>query len=901
MTERPIKQPGVSFTKYARNILSRPNTSGSLGSAAERGQRDHTPVDSTPQEINSDALYRASGSISALAVDPDFRHVVVGGREVLTILSVAKDEILEEYNLREGNRVNLNHSCNDVKWGHGPTSGTIATASSNGSIITWNVDTSARKVNRVISDHTRAVNRLDFNPGNGSWLLSASQDGSMKLWDLREKEGRARFALNGRAEAVRDVQFNQQNALEIAAVHDNGTLQKWDLRNTKIYEKKLNAHHGPALAVNWHTDGRHVVTGGRDKTIKIWDIVSDVRKPIITLHTMAPVARVAWRPGESKSNCQIATCSFSMDSNVILWNLRRPFLPSRVFESHEDVATGILWKDEHTLWSCSKDKTFQQHAVNLAPVPVDSISHYAFGWSNNGDIAVSLGCRASDKYHLAVLEEEAINSRATDLASDTAEQGDILAKEFKSKIGNFLPVQSFAIVDSEEDEYELFRYLATGYSTDSADPATACAQNAAIAYRAQKYKVSKSWKILKLALEQLQRRIRSDAAKAESIKASTVSRPSGDSLLHRDLERLRGTPRLESGRTTIRAQNSPSSSFIMPKYNAMPPLSLPVSATPSRPPTADSLSKVSEALNEASRSSIDEKDQNTAIDSTDTPLSTEGDLTQHSEPKSIQSEDRSMSFGNSLDSNANPWSETYDENSPKMFGSPGSSDSDESSSPARTDEPAGTNTGSVATLQPRGSTSKTIKVDLPPSNTPWSLMNIAHTILEHYRELGDVQMSSTIVLVLANYITPDETQVAEWLHCYVELLHRQKLFTIAAEIINKCDVPSVQAMSETDTMVHTSCARCRKAVPAVREHGRYWMCPRCQNTVQCIVCGMTVRGSGSWCVSCSHMAHASCRRGLLDLKMTSLVSHGSMAAGAGGVGGSTSGGCVAPDCLCTSC
>lgn len=35
---------------------------------------------------------------------------------------------------------------------------------------------------RVITEHSRAVNRISFQPDNGNILLSASQDGMMKCW-----------------------------------------------------------------------------------------------------------------------------------------------------------------------------------------------------------------------------------------------------------------------------------------------------------------------------------------------------------------------------------------------------------------------------------------------------------------------------------------------------------------------------------------------------------------------------------------------------------------------------------------------------------------------------------------------------------------------------------------------
>lgn len=912
MSERPPKGP-VSFSKYARNILSRPGTSASAGTLDKASTRTETVSEYSHKEISSDLSFVAEGPISAIAANPDGDRVIIAGRDVLKVLSIKQTEVLEVFGMRSDSRVNLNYASNDVKWGHGPTAGLVATASSNGSIVTWNVETSVsvRKAERVISDHTRAVNRLDFNPGNGSWLLSASQDGSMKLWDLRERDGRARFALQSKAEAVRDVQFNHQNALEIAAVHDNGTLQKWDLRNTKIYERKLSAHHGPALALNWHSDGRHVVTGGRDKSIKVWDLSSEARRPVNTLHTMAPVARVAWRPGDFKTNHQIASSSFSMDTTVNLWSLRRPFISEKVFDKHTDVTTGLLWKDCHTLWTCSKDGTFRQHAVNLAPTPIDTLSHYAFGWSHNGDIAVSLGSRYSDKHRLRVIEDKVVNSSRlpVDTTAGSDRRGSFrnsdekASNDFDPCLELFAPVQSFAVIESEEDENERFRYFATNFSKSRQNMSSACEENAAVALRAEQYQIAKTWNLLSLALRQLERRQSAANTSAEvanrGSKSSVGSRPTTESLLHQELERSRKVPQsTASGMNATKTDDSLSTSFIMPKYDSiMSPPSTGTSTIPSRPRTADSMTQLSLLSKEES-----------VIEETQTPtevrLDDQEGKSSTALPTGVEAGQRDLehspgsltwkfnSFGTSMDSNANPWGQSDgQDDSPSNPGSEGSSDGGTFGSPAdEGSEQERRMSASAATLQPKEKHVRALGPGDSDLSKPWGWHSIAKRILDHYQGLADVQMNATICLILGEFIDRDEGEVDEWLYCYVELLQRQRLFVTATEVIKSSSSATLRALADSDTMVHTSCARCRKAVPSVREkEGQHWMCNRCQNTVLCVICGRVVKGDCAWCRSCSHVSHARCRRDWLADWRTP-EDEGA---------GSNGPGCVAPDCLCT--
>ncbi|KAG0171055.1 WD repeat-containing protein 24 [Apophysomyces sp. BC1021] len=286
---------------------------------------------------------RLSGALNALTISPDGESIAVAGREVLKILSVSKTEVIETINLRAGSHVNLNYSSNDVKWGNNVTKYKVATAATNGAIILWDLNKTGRKAERVITEHTRAVNRICFQPDNGNILLSASQDGTMKCWDFRDPKNGARYRFEGKSESVRDVQFNPVSHHEFAAAFETGTIQarilnKWDMRNPKaLYDRKVSAHNGPCLTVDWHPGGKIVASGGRDKTIKVWDLGADNRRPLYTIRTMASVARIQWRPDHDD---EIASCALLTDSRIHIWDVRRPNVAKFAFDEHETTPTG---------------------------------------------------------------------------------------------------------------------------------------------------------------------------------------------------------------------------------------------------------------------------------------------------------------------------------------------------------------------------------------------------------------------------------------------------------------------------------------------------------------------------------------------------------------------------------
>jgi len=130
-----------------------------------------------------------------------------------------------------------------------------------------------------------------------------------------------------------------------------------------------------------------LATGGRDKMVKVWDMNTTRAKEIYCVQTIASVARVKWRP-ECKHH--IATCSMMVDHNIYVWDVRRPFIPSAMFEEHKDVTTGIVWRhlhDPYFLLSGSKDSTLYQHIFKDASQPIDRANPEGLCYSLYGDLA----------------------------------------------------------------------------------------------------------------------------------------------------------------------------------------------------------------------------------------------------------------------------------------------------------------------------------------------------------------------------------------------------------------------------------------------------------------------------------------------------------------------------------
>jgi len=502
--------------------------------------------------------YNLGSAILALSAGDEDR-IVVAGREILRVLRVGTNEITEEANLRLPGE-QKRHFQYDVKWGTIHQKNIIATAGTNGTICLY--DVKQGRLDRVFREHGRQVHRLAFNQANGNLLLSASQDGTIKLWDLRENK--SRFTFVGKSDAVRDVQFNAANATEFAAAFDSGAIQvsgcdltsgafgvseltsqqRWDYRKESIYERKINAHNGPAFTVDWHPDGRHCASGGRDRTVRIWDFNADPRrKPKHELTTMASVSRIAWRPSRNNKNdtTQLATCAINTDHRMLLWDFKRPYIPSRIMDVHDNATTGILWKDEDVLWSCAKDSTLVQTYVPSAPQPIDSLAHSAISWAPSGDFTFAGQRRARSRFHTvggrADFDEDALrDDRRSHGRSSSFRSPRPSLNLFGTSPDKFVPAQSAAQVSIPSlFDKEAFDYFAEKYIIDLDGAAggkkvtliQACDWNARVAFRAQCHRTATSWKMIRkmIASEDAEAAERQQYRRAESV--SSAQHPTG--------------------------------------------------------------------------------------------------------------------------------------------------------------------------------------------------------------------------------------------------------------------------------------------------------------------------------------------------------------------------------------
>lgn len=116
-----------------------------------------------------------------------------------------------------------------------------------------------------IRKHTDWIYGVAFSP-DGVLLATSDRTGGLFVWEA--ETAREFLNLQGHNAAVTDVSWRADSNI-LASASEDSTVRLWEMNDGKQV-KSWNAHGGGTATVDFARDGR-LVSGGRDKTVKVWD------------------------------------------------------------------------------------------------------------------------------------------------------------------------------------------------------------------------------------------------------------------------------------------------------------------------------------------------------------------------------------------------------------------------------------------------------------------------------------------------------------------------------------------------------------------------------------------------------------------------------------------------------
>lgn len=136
--------------------------------------------------------------------------------------------------------------------------------------------------------------------------------------------------------------------------------------------------------------------------------------------------------------------------------------------------------------------------------------------------------------------------------------------------------------------------------------------------------------------------------------------------------------------------------------------------------------------------------------------------------------------------------------------------------------------------------------------------------VEEFAEAGDIQMCAMLALIAAKELGISRKRGLQFLEAYIELLTRLRLHTCAAYLRKCSDFEDVSNTTKLETIIYTTCGRCRKPILLSRARtmtGAHALCSTCKSAVvKCSICHLPVRTLLFQCSVCTHGGHQECYR-----------------------------------------
>ena len=291
-----------------------------------------------PSFSNIHSLSMASSPISAVAVNQTGEWLALGSSKTGQLL--VWEHASESNILKQSSHLDAMTTLT-----YSPDSTRIITGADDGQIKIWDVSSGFHIA--TFTEHTSAVTASVYSR-RGNVLFTSSLDGSVRAWDMLRYRNFRTFTAPQRL-SFSCLAVDPSAEVVCAASHDSFDIHLWSVQTGALLDQ-LAGHEGPISTLAFTPDGRYLVSGSWDRTIRVWSIF-DRSQTSESLQLMSDLLCVAIRP----DSLQIAAST--LDGQLTFWNLNTSIQESGL-EGRRDVSGGRTLTSRRTAASTPGTKSF---------------------------------------------------------------------------------------------------------------------------------------------------------------------------------------------------------------------------------------------------------------------------------------------------------------------------------------------------------------------------------------------------------------------------------------------------------------------------------------------------------------------------------------------------------------
>ncbi len=222
----------------------------------------------------------------------------------------------------------------------------VVSGSADGTLRLWEVETG---VSLQLMETGSPVQAVAVSP-DGARAAAGCKDGAVREYYLAS--GKLRREIPGHSGYVRDIAYSHAGKYLASSGDDGSVLMRYGSSMDALWPtmRTLRRHRGGVLAVAFSPDDARLLTGGRDRTIRLWDTAAGFGQ--MHLQTLQEhrdwVVDVAFATGGQQA------LSADRGGRIILWDLPTGE-PVRQMQHGTSITDLVCCPGGTTAWSAADD------------------------------------------------------------------------------------------------------------------------------------------------------------------------------------------------------------------------------------------------------------------------------------------------------------------------------------------------------------------------------------------------------------------------------------------------------------------------------------------------------------------------------------------------------------------